>query len=367
MKIDRLNHSDKIFSKTNWNYIRNVCTGSAKNMVSPILTLDLTSICNYRCSYCIDKELVNHKEPKEVEWSCLRHLLSDLKERGCNCIELTGGGEPTLYSHFDEFLSFATKSGYRLALITNGSQLYKFTENLKSSSLDWLRVSLDAATANTYNLVHGLTECNIFNRVVNALECLAQSNVVGISFLITNDNFNEIFQAAKLAKELHAKYFEVKPLLENGLKDIFSYNPEAIEIIREQLEKAERLKDEEFSIISPDSLSLCILRKIYKQKKYDECKAAYLRTLLTPSGVYPCSYHRGMKLKQAFPKTVDELLYYRNQAISMLNPQIMCSHYCARNNINSIIYDIISIQQTNPKVLDYLGWPVDYGEDVLWI
>lgn len=367
MRIDRLDHSNKIFSKTNWKYIKKICAGKEKSMVSPILTLDLTSICNYKCSYCIDKGTVNHGEYKEIEWEDLKYLLSDLREHGCNCIELTGGGEPTLYSYFGEFLEFTAEAGYKLALVTNGSQLYKYAKNFKKSSIDWLRISLDAATASTYNLIHGLAGCNNFNQVVEAIEYLAQDNVVGISFIITNDNYNEIFQAAELAKKVHVKYFEIKPLLENELKDIYSYNTEVIKAIKEQLKKIEYLKDEEFSIIFPDSLSLCILEKTEKQKKYDECKAAYLRTVLTPNGVYPCSYHRGMELKQVFPKTTEELLHYRNEVISKVNPQVMCNHYCARNNINSIIYDIISIQQAHPEMLDYLGWPIDYGEDVLWI
>ena len=128
MVVNRLDHSKKIFSHTNWESTKEIICGSIKNKFSPILTLDLTEQCNYFCNYCVDRKNLNKIHAKSLEWDFLKLMLPDIRKMGCRGIEMAGGGEPTLYKHFEEFILFASKLGFRLALITNGSQLYKSIE-----------------------------------------------------------------------------------------------------------------------------------------------------------------------------------------------------------------------------------------------
>ncbi len=39
---------------------------TSQNTVSPILTLDLTQKCNFKCYYCVDKKIVKREHLKEI-------------------------------------------------------------------------------------------------------------------------------------------------------------------------------------------------------------------------------------------------------------------------------------------------------------
>lgn len=75
---DRLNHEQKMFSKTNWEFTKKIVEGNFESQVSPILTLDVSKKCNFHCNYCIDQETVN-KDNFEIDWEILKQLLVDLK------------------------------------------------------------------------------------------------------------------------------------------------------------------------------------------------------------------------------------------------------------------------------------------------
>lgn len=45
----RLCHSKKIFSKKNIVYINDILENGLERFVGPVITLDLTRLCNYNC------------------------------------------------------------------------------------------------------------------------------------------------------------------------------------------------------------------------------------------------------------------------------------------------------------------------------
>ena len=360
---NRLKHEEKIFSKSNWLRIKEICNNNQNSMVSPILTLDLTRNCNYACRHCVDQSIVNKGEQKEIDWEILSKLLIELRTQGCDCIELTGGGEPTLYTNFSDLLKLCTNLNYKLALISNGVNLYKYKEDILNASFDWIRISLDAATEETYSIVHKCPNKN-FLSLINTIKEIANHKNIGISYLILNENYHEISAATKLAKEIGAQYIEIKPLLDFKTRNVHNYESSIKKEIKCQLNKSRIYEDDRFSIIYPEST--VSLDKI-QNKNYNICQACYLRTLLTPSGIYPCTYFRGITLGTEIPHNKDELLYYRNVEIQKINPENECTHFCARHGINMFLKDLIQINKVNPQLFELLGWPADYGKDVLWL
>ena len=102
-------------------------------------------------------------------------------------------------------------------------------------------------------------------------------------------------------------------------------------------------------------------------KEYTKCLAAYYRSVVTPSGVYVCPTHRGKNASECIPSTVDEIIHFRNREIDFIDPSKDCCSFCARATINTLLYEIMSSINYNPAIINYLGWPVDYGEDAVWI
>lgn len=368
MIVNRLEHSKKIFSNTNWASTKDIVTGDIKNKFSPILTLDLTEKCNYFCDYCVDKKNINKSKARELRWDFLKVFLPEIRTIGCRCIEVTGGGEPTLYTNFKEFLTLASELGFHLALVTNGSMLDKYIDSISASSIDWIRVSLDSSCENTHKRVHSI-EKNIFGNIIGSIEKLSKTQTVGISFIIREDNFNEIYSAAKISKSIGAKYIEFKPLLDK--KNVFAQNFDK-DYVSQELERCKAdLNNEYFEVVITDSIKSLLNDSQDKfdcnSKKYDTCFSCYYRTVLTPSGLYPCSYFRGSEYNIKNIKCAQDAINARNALIKCVQPNRHCKNYCARSKLNDLVLELWGISIKNKNLFELMGWPVDYGDDWVWL
>lgn len=116
---------------------------------------------------------------------------------------IVGGGEPTMYSDGDARLGDVLcklrelMPMLRLALITNGVII---PPGNWVSSLDWVRVSLDAATPEMYVRLKGE---NAFDDVVSNILAYLRQNVryVGVGFLYSQDNIREYVPVAQMVYE----------------------------------------------------------------------------------------------------------------------------------------------------------------------
>jgi cyclic pyranopterin phosphate synthase len=117
------------------------------------LRISVTDRCNFRCSYCMPKEVFN----KDYAYLPHHHLLSFEEitriagvfvERGVRKIRLTGG-EPLLRKNIEilieQLAALRTPDGQPLdlTLTTNGSLLARKAQSLKDAGLQRVTVSLD--------------------------------------------------------------------------------------------------------------------------------------------------------------------------------------------------------------------------------
>ncbi len=133
-----------------------------------------TNRCNSGCSWCSCRR-VDRK--KEMRWAELQELLQYFRELGSKSITITGGGEPTLYPHFDEFLELAGDLGYDLGLVTNGLRWGKKEGELPANHrLTWVRMSIVDTQTGEY-------DSSRVRRVANRLPDVD----MGISFTVPKD------------------------------------------------------------------------------------------------------------------------------------------------------------------------------------
>ena len=136
---------------------RNAGTTGAEHALpslAPIsINLDLTSACNFACPHCVDSKIINTGEYLSIE--DVKHSLDTLKSRGLLSVILLGGGEPTLHKDFGKIVNYIKSIGLQLGIVTNGSRLGRVA---KVAALlekhDWVRVSLDAASQETFVKLH---------------------------------------------------------------------------------------------------------------------------------------------------------------------------------------------------------------------
>lgn len=113
------------------------------------LRISVTDRCNFRCSYCMPKEIFN----REYEFLGRELLLTFeeitrvarlLVERGVEKIRLTGG-EPLLRIEIEKLVEMlADRGDIDLTITTNGSLLERKAEALAAAGLSRVTVSLDS-------------------------------------------------------------------------------------------------------------------------------------------------------------------------------------------------------------------------------
>lgn len=134
--------------------------------------------CTYDCVYCqVGK--TTHKTIECRPYVPIVQVIDELKknlENTCpDTITLAGSGEPTLNSQIKEIISFIkTLSGIRIAVITNGSMLWK--EEIRDSIIeaDIIMPTLTTAYDKTFKRIH--RPCNEiqFQSVLRGLKKLRE-------------------------------------------------------------------------------------------------------------------------------------------------------------------------------------------------
>lgn len=208
--------------------------------ISPLtIQVDLEAYCNDNCRFCAYREEKGYNDDMltllKVDKSTNRNTFKPLGVMNENsglpknialsiakqmfdadipAIEITGGGEPTLYRYFDEFLDSLIEYKRQIGLVTNCSQLndsriYTITDY---HNFIWLRTSFDASNQYVHKKVHRTPNYD-FNRRIEMLKKLIDENnkrtnkiEIGISFIINPDNWHDIEESAKLFKSLGASH-----------------------------------------------------------------------------------------------------------------------------------------------------------------
>lgn len=175
--------------------------------------LVLSDLCNHDCSFCayrmsngLSTELFvtpeTHNPNRRIETSKAEQIIRECAELGVKAIQFTGGGEPTVHKDHQALFSLAQDLGMQTALVTNGVNLKATPAFLR---MTWVRVSVDAGTAETYALVRRVSKSH-WETVWRNIETFAEQyeGTLGVGFVVTNENWGEMPTAALLAQNAGA-------------------------------------------------------------------------------------------------------------------------------------------------------------------
>lgn len=136
------------------------------------LQLEVTSACNLSCAMCLVsyRPAVNRAEGA-MSPELFRRLIDGNPE--LTRLTLQGLGEPLLQPHLAEMVAYAKERGIEVGFNTNAMLLTRpKADRLVALGLDWLHVSLDGATAETYE---GIRSGADFERVGRNLRGLQEA------------------------------------------------------------------------------------------------------------------------------------------------------------------------------------------------
>ncbi len=252
-----------------------------------------TNRCNHRCIFCA-LDWMKHGG-SDIDTGVLLAGLDDMARCGVKSVMLAGEGEPFLHPDICRFVQHAKKSGIDVAITTNGSVLDDQKARQCLPFLSWIRISLDAGTADTYSTIHGVKNDNEYHKILenirNAAEVKKQLKLnvtIGVQSIIVTHNKEQLFDIAQKVKETGADNVQFKP---------YSHHPLSknnIEVDYSELGEVEArlttLNDHRFRVHFRKNT----IERIEESRNYQECYGLPFFALIDSKGdIIPCNlfYH----------------------------------------------------------------------------
>lgn len=270
-----------------------------------LITVDPTNACNFGCAWCNAAYVRTHRKGSLSE-QALNNIANFLPhwgegnsvwKPGVEAICVAGGGEPLLNSATPAFIDRVIANGVEVGIVTNGSLIYPVIDTL--SHCTWVGVSMDAGSSATLNKLKMLNpELNTFDTIIENISTLvdyskrhnhrlgAKHPAYGVSYkyLLYKDNIGEIYQAAKLAKEIGCKNIHFRPAgttwdnVGNPTNSI-QFTPDEITLFNEQITKTLELDDDTFNVYG-------ITHKFNSQfdasNHFQKCYAVFMTAVIMP-------------------------------------------------------------------------------------
>lgn len=185
------------------------------------LSLDPGHLCNFGCPHCNAQRylVINPDEVPEdkrlMTREHLRRLIDFMAEWGVRGVCMGGGGEPLMNRAVWDLPSYIASKGMKSSFATNGSLI---NEEIAREMMNcrWVGVSVDAGSRETFQKVHGVDH---FDKVIENLRLLVKMKKetgskidIAFKFLITPQNFHEVYEACKLAKDIGVRDFHARPV-----------------------------------------------------------------------------------------------------------------------------------------------------------
>lgn len=268
-----------------------------------LITVDPTNICNFNCAWCNAEYIRRHRNFK-LSGKILSELADFLphwgkkhfENFGVQAICIAGGGEPLLNPETPAFIDKVVANGIEVGVVTNGSQIVDAIDAL--SQCTWVGVSVDAGTSKTFHALKGLNpKKQMFEKVIENIAVLADysrrhntklgmkhpSYGVSYKYLLYKENIGEVFEAAKLAKEIGCKNIHFRPAGTTWDKlgtdkEIF-FSEEDIALFNEQLMKAQELDDETFNVYG---ITHKFTEQFQRSNFFHKCYALFMTAVISP-------------------------------------------------------------------------------------
>jgi cyclic pyranopterin phosphate synthase len=143
------------------------------------LRISVTDRCNFRCTYCMPKEVFGHSyrflDRKELlDFDEITRVARAAVALGVRKIRLTGG-EPLIRRDLEQLIGMLSELDAEITLTTNASLLPRKAQALKDAGLDRITVSLDAMDDPTFRSMN-----DVDFPVERVLEGIEAARAVGL-------------------------------------------------------------------------------------------------------------------------------------------------------------------------------------------
>ena len=266
-----------------------------KNIYPIYAEISPTGACNHRCVFC-GLDFMEY-QPRFLDKDILEKRLIEMGALGLKSIMYAGEGEPLLHKEIGDIILCTKRAGIDVALTTNGVLLNKKLVDRTLGSIEWIKVSINAGTKETYSKIHG-TNPNDFDRVIEnmryAVKVREEKNykiALGMQLLLLPDNWHEVELLAQTAKDIGMDYIVIKPYSQHLLGKDTTYKNVKYSDYSHLSDTLKRFNDNNFSVIfRMDSMN----KWDEGQHEYEQCLALPFWSYIDAGGnVWGCSCFLG--------------------------------------------------------------------------
>lgn len=276
----------------------------AGERVFPVsVEFDLSNTCNHGCPWC---SFNGFRQDHWVQFPAPRALLllEELAAVGTKSITFTGGGEPLVHKSATDLFRKAADLGLEYGVVTNGRLLSGAVRDEVARTATFVRVSLDAGTTQTHQLLHATAKPEfetILTHLATTRALAGPRLTLGASFCVFDCNVDEIEVAAKQVKRCGGNYLEVRPVFATewrggGFTGVLS--DKNVERAQWYIGEAKRRYDD-------DTFHVIGMAQRFDQlgstpKSFERCHIGPLTTVINADGyIYHCCQQRGMEAFRA--------------------------------------------------------------------
>jgi MoaA/NifB/PqqE/SkfB family radical SAM enzyme len=174
--------------------------------------IELTNRCNLACIQCLRSQGLKPYELGDMRLEDYQRILAQFPRLLSVC--LNGFGEPLMHPRFAEIVAYTrgVLPWAKIMIYSNGTLLTKeLGDDLIGAGLTEVNVSIDAATPETYRKVRrggrfDLVHENLRELLRRRRERKAKLPLVGVNFVMLNDNEGELVPFIEQAAELGVDY-----------------------------------------------------------------------------------------------------------------------------------------------------------------
>lgn len=186
------------------------------------IQLEFTTFCNLNCKPCLRTKYLGGKSPAHLSPENFIRIVEPIRPLK---LSLSGGGEPLMSPHLFELIRLAKHLGCSVNTTTNGTLLApERCVELVESGLDLLKLSIDAATPETYQKIRGEDR---FLQILDGIRTLidvkkrlnSSKPYIRFNYVVSRDNYAELTQTVELAEKLGVDAIYFQPLGLFGIEE----------------------------------------------------------------------------------------------------------------------------------------------------
>lgn len=257
------------------------------------VSIDPCGVCDYACPFCNAANTMAQSS-KRMDVQMIDDIINLLAEWKTRAVCVGGGGESLLNPNTSYLINKLADNKLDIGVVTNGTHIQDHIDAL--SRCKWVGISMDAGTRPTYMKMKGIST-DKWDKVIENIKLLSTKNVeVTWKFLIHPDNYKEIYDACKEAKQSGCNLIHIRPGSHTWFskKDdkSFEFNSNSVGIAKEQITNARKdFETDNFKIYAvEDKFSATWGIK----KSFSKCYAVFVTCFIDSEGkVGLCCDRRG--------------------------------------------------------------------------